>query len=150
MRLALVSDVHADHWKGTAAFAWKRAPLADVLLVAGDLHDDQDGSAEELRKAALVRHARACAACLADVKLARLCDLEHGVDCPRRARAARSAIRWWCGLMATMRRTCTAQTCRDPCDKLQVRCRRAHIPQLSSRSRARRPCHGARTARARV
>jgi hypothetical protein len=82
MRLALVSDVHADHWKGTAAFAWKRAPLADVLLVAGDLHDDQDGSAEELRKAALVRHARACAACLTGVKLARLCDLELCVDCP--------------------------------------------------------------------
>ena len=57
MRLALTSDVHADHWKRSAPLRWKRAPLADVLLVAGDLHDDlQDGSADELRKAALVRH----------------------------------------------------------------------------------------------
>jgi predicted phosphodiesterase len=81
MRLALVSDVHADHWKGTAALSWKRAPLADVLLVAGDLHDDQDGSAEELRKAALVRRACACCAPGCTEHGAALCgndsDLEH-------------------------------------------------------------------------
>jgi hypothetical protein len=54
MRLALTSDVHADTWKRSAPLSWKRCPPADVLLVAGDLHDDQDGSAEELRKAAQV------------------------------------------------------------------------------------------------
>ena len=64
MRLALVSDVHADHWKPVGApLLWKRAPLADVLLVAGDLHDYPDGTADELRKAALVRCARAGRGC---------------------------------------------------------------------------------------
>ena len=56
MRLALASDVHADCWpRAGEALDWAAAPAADVLLLAGDLHDSQLGSAAELRKAAQVR-----------------------------------------------------------------------------------------------
>jgi predicted phosphodiesterase len=54
MRLALGSDLHVDTWPG-AKLRWQEAPDADVLLLAGDLHDDQAGSAAVLRKAAEVR-----------------------------------------------------------------------------------------------
>jgi hypothetical protein len=54
MRLALASDLHVDTWKG-AKLSWHAAPAADVLLLAGDLHDDQAGSAAVLRKAAQAR-----------------------------------------------------------------------------------------------
>ena len=54
MRLALGSDLHVDTWPG-AKLRWHEAPEADVLLLAGDLHDDQAGSAAVLRKAAEVR-----------------------------------------------------------------------------------------------
>ena len=59
MRLALASDLHADCWQRPGqALDWAAAPAADVLLLAGDLHDLQHGSAAELRKAAQVR--RSC------------------------------------------------------------------------------------------
>ena len=59
MRLALASDLHADCWQRPGqALDWASAPAADVLLLAGDLHDLQRGSADELRKAAQVRRRR--------------------------------------------------------------------------------------------
>lgn len=51
MRLALVSDLHVDTWPGHP-LPWDTFPLADVLLVAGDVHDSQAGTAAELARAA--------------------------------------------------------------------------------------------------
>ena len=64
MRLALASDLHVDTWSKGAKLRWHEAPAADVLLLAGDLHDDQAGSAAVLRKAAEARCQRACAVLL--------------------------------------------------------------------------------------
>jgi len=54
LRIAICSDLHVDTWPehsldwATSAAA---AP-ADVLLVAGDVHDEQSGTAAELARAA--------------------------------------------------------------------------------------------------
>ena len=57
--VAVCSDLHVDTWPDHpldwAALAADQP--ADVLLVAGDVHDDQSGTAAELRRAAQVRPA---------------------------------------------------------------------------------------------
>ena len=115
MRLALASDLHADCWQGQpgAALDWAAAPAADVLLLAGDLHDLQHGSADELCKAAQVR---------------RRASVSRGYKRPNassRAHAAplRSATRWFCGWTATTRRSTTAQPWRAARQGRRVRAR---------------------------
>ncbi len=54
MRLALCSDLHVDTWPDSVALDWSSFPAADVLVVAGDVHDDQAGTAAELARAAQV------------------------------------------------------------------------------------------------
>lgn len=57
--VAVCSDLHVDTWPDHpldwAALASEQP--ADVLLVAGDVHDDQGGTAAELLRAAQVRRA---------------------------------------------------------------------------------------------
>lgn len=53
MRVALCSDLHVDTWP-KAPLPWFSFPPADVLIVAGDVHDSQAGTQAELAKAAEV------------------------------------------------------------------------------------------------
>jgi Calcineurin-like phosphoesterase len=54
LRIAICSDLHVDTWP-EHSLDWATlaaAAPADVLLVAGDVHDEQSGTAAELARAA--------------------------------------------------------------------------------------------------
>jgi hypothetical protein len=157
MRLALTSDVHADTWKRSAPLSWKRCPPADVLLVAGDLHDDQDGSAEELRKAAQVLLICRCETVCTSAPSERTTPTRDGSLARTRAavsagrvdrRQPRGVLSWrGFGRQRAARGRCVAMSvilCRGCADvrrgQLRQRCSRSQqLPPCSSIGRRRTP-----------